>query len=470
MEMISLLIEAKKQGVIRRLFLCGPFASINYTCLMSKYELIDGILIGYCENTALNLSNSLRISPKYTWDLNIHGGVWRNPITKEVIGNIAEPDPIPLKELPLPARDIEMEEQDFIANLEFSRGCDNHCAFCHVNLYKNMNNSSCVQIRSVDKVIEDIRILKSYNKQFLIFNDSIFWRGEKDTTRITELCNRLLNEKIEIYFMIYLSLKNFPPKELMELLVKTGLVRVFIGVESYSEQIVQRLDKSMGNNNFEYIRDNIFNPLNLSYHVGYIVFYPFTTFSEMEDSINYLIEIKKIHRIGIIVEKLRLLPNTELHKKYCYKSDDLDIAYKYNFDDPKTELVFMGLNEMFKKRLDCSYRKAEVMCTSITLLQSICGHFDSAYRQNLEPEFSEHVNNIEKYQKILQDYILSVIDGVKNADWSLRDIIYGVKPEEFENNYWDCFVKLELSWGKIIEKINNIYNRNVEWLIFKGDE
>ena len=93
-----------------------------------------------------------------------------------------------MKKLPVPKRQIELSEEEQLGNLEFSRGCTIGCKYCHITCMKKYQ-AYTRDSKSVDQVIEDIQLLYSIGKKYLIFNDSVFWDNNSDTERIIELCN-----------------------------------------------------------------------------------------------------------------------------------------------------------------------------------------------------------------------------------------------------------------------------------------
>lgn len=467
-EHISLLLYAKKQGIARRIFLCGPFATLNQEQIMTRYPEIDGIMMGYCEKVMIMLAESLCNSPLYCWDTTIPGGVWRDPISNAVVYNQVVQNYC-LNNIPLPVRDIEQEESDKIANLEFTRGCSNNCSFCHMAALKKFNYPEKVDIRDCEQVIQDIKNLVRLNKQFLIFNDSLFYRGTEDDERIIHFCNRLIEEDLNVYFMIYLSLQQFPPFHIMQKLNQAGLVRVFLGVENNEPEVLEVFYKHPMVN-FESVVTNVLNVLHISYHIGYIVFYPGVTIEQLRSNIYYLIHIGKIHRIGVLLEKLRIIPNTKLFEGHILLSDQIDSAYNYTFPDQKVTAIFSGIRIMFIEILNGWYAKAEVMCTSYDLMMAYCYRIDSQYEDSLSSEICYHQCNIQHYQEILSAYFLKVLDGVTSQGWEEKEVCSTEIHNTFIQSFYESYYNLQISWGALIAAIQRTYEIDIYKLIFNGDE
>ena len=467
-EFIPLLIQVKRMGIAKRVFLCGPFSTINHQKIMNTYTEIDGILFGYCEKCVAMLANSICMDDNYLWDTTIPGGIWRNPITKVLEGGQITPN-TPIQDLPLPIRIIEENEMDMIANLEFTRGCSNNCSFCHMSVLKSFNYPQKADIRDCEQVIQDIRNLVALGKKFIIFNDSLFYRGSQDDNRIIQFCNRLKEENLSIYFMVYLSLRQFPPLHIMNKLAEVGLVRVFLGVENNDPDALDLFHKKISVS-FEMVVKDVLNPLHISYHIGYMVFYPGISLYQLQSSIEYLIQIGKIHRIGVILEKVRLLPNTELYNQYISPLNKIDTAYDYQFECSKVAAVYNGLQKMFLNVLGGSYANAEAMCTSYTLMMAYCYRIDPLYANRLAAEIQKHEESIKYYQDILSHYFTRVLKGVMQAQWSEEEISSTKMQHKFIQEYTEAYSKLQISWALIINAIRDIYDPDIYQMIFKGDE
>ena len=82
MEIFPLLERCKAEGIFKRAFLCGPFASLNAVNLIKRNSWVDGIILNYPEETVVDLVKSLS-NDLLSWNYNCKGGIWRNPKTKQ---------------------------------------------------------------------------------------------------------------------------------------------------------------------------------------------------------------------------------------------------------------------------------------------------------------------------------------------------------------------------------------------------
>ena len=460
--LIPLLEKAYQNKVFSRIFVCGPFATLNAERMMDYAPFIDGIILGYGEYTIRELANSLTRNANYEWDLGISGGVWRDYRSRQIVHNQVEKT-IPLRELPLPARDIEMADRHAIANLDFSRGCENRCMYCHMRALLE----KCQQKRerkSVDQVFEDIKYLYSLNKRYLIFNDSVFWNGEEDTPYIADLCNRIIESKMQVYLMIYLSMYHFPDDDLLKLMYRAGLIRIFIGIESNSKEVLAKIkDSEYPIERFPEIRERL-NGMHISYHIGYLVFYPFSNMAQVTSSISYLNSIQKLYRVGIVLEKMRLIPFTPMsgYTDSMAESFGLDRAYDYTFRDPVVEELYEKLHETFEQKLHATYIHMELLCCGMDLACSIFYHKRKQAFPELEKSIRKHRANSTKYNNAVYKYIQKVITNITEGK---KSNIFS----EFQEHYYECWHDLEVSWTGFMENMRDVADIELGNLIPLGD-
>lgn len=470
-ELLPLLCSAKRNGLAKRVFLCGPFASLNSHRILIKYPEIDGILLGACEKTILALAKNLTENGDFVVE---HGqiikhGIWRDPQSHKIFSgeNVKEND---LIIIPASNRDIESCEESYIANIEFLRGCVNTCSFCHIPALKKINCSK-YQPKDCDSIIKEIESLIAIGKKVLIFNDSVFYRGKCDEARILRFCQLIHEKEIHIKFMIYLSLNNFPPIEIMELLKEAGLIRVFIGVESNNKSSLKFFNKPQLCS-FDDIVNSVFKPLHISYHIGYIVFFPNVTFGEVKESIYYLRKIKKIHRVGVVLEKMRLIPSTKMYKYSNDTFNGVDRAYAYSFVDQKVNTLWICLKIVFEFFLNSWHVKAEAMCTNYTLLDAFC--YQDNPQKYVQCDFSEarlkHEKSIDEYQKCLSNFFEMFLEQIENQSIDEKSIFNCQLVDQFKVGFMEHIANLQITWAGLLNIVSDVYKLDSEKLVTWGEE
>ncbi len=140
-----------------------------------------------------------------------------------------------LDALPLPDYSILKTPCD-CANIMTTRGCTYRCTFCTTS-----RMFAPYRQRSVDSVINEIRIYKKMGFRYMNFEDDNF---TADKERAKEICRRMIEENLifkETFFFGRTDMAD--DEELMTLLEKAHLNRVLIGIESLNEKALEQIHK-----------------------------------------------------------------------------------------------------------------------------------------------------------------------------------------------------------------------------------
>lgn len=395
----------------KKIYLTGPFALMNKNRIQKKYAFITNII---------DIQNSDEINKIFP-DLG-------NKVKKNSI--ICGID-----------REIEIQEKGHYINLEASTGCIYNCAFCHINL---MNYAKAE--KSIELVVKEIEELhKKLGKNYFIFNDSVFWKNNNDNERIEKFVKLLKEKNINIYFMIYLSLTVKISDELLKKLKEVGLIRVFFGVENVSKSFSIQKNKYISDIDAEKFINKLEN-LNISYHIGFMLFSKETRYDELQENIDFLYKIKKLFRPGMLVEKMRILQNSK-DSKYLYNDENkIDQAYNYVIDDSKTEKYYIIVNKLFS---NINIRNFEQFFSGIKIGLTIIK------RKNLtnnyidyEKQYNYILNYINKGIYIILSRMLKELELSEDEIVELKNL-YSIA----ENNYIEFMNYLKINNKNIYETI-----------------
>jgi radical SAM superfamily enzyme YgiQ (UPF0313 family) len=148
-----------------------------------------------------------------------------------------------LDEVPFPDYSI-LKTPCRAANILSTRGCPYRCTFCTTS-----RMFAPYRQRSVDNVIEEIRIYKKAGFRYMNFEDDNF---TADKERAKEICRRIISEHLqfkETFFFGRTDMADDP--ELLGLLRDAHLTRVLIGIESLNQKALDSIHKCQ---NIENIR------------------------------------------------------------------------------------------------------------------------------------------------------------------------------------------------------------------------
>ena len=389
-------------------YLVGPFSIMNKDSIKEKYPFITDIID--------------------IQDTNIEKHF-------DIIGPSVEKDTI----ISGVDRELEFKEKGRYINVEASTGCMYNCAFCHINLMGYPKSTKDIHLL-VDEIEE---LYYKLGKRYFIFNDSVFWKNNSDNERI-ELFVKLLKEKnIKINFMIYLSLTNKIDNELLEKLKSVGLIRVFFGVENISKDFMT-LNHKYTSKDDTIVFINVLKALNITYHIGFILLSRETKFDDIRENIDFLYQIRKLFRPGILVEKMRILPGSDSSQYLYHDSSKIDQAYNYHMIDPKTEEFYNVIIELFNH---INIRNFEQFFSGINLSLAILKD-QNINVYDYEKKYNETLNIINNgvYKILMQE--LNKLKVSPNDVEKLLDL-YSIA----ENNYFDYMNYLKNEKQKVYEMI-----------------
>lgn len=354
------------------LYITGPFCVLNQERITSKYDFVDKVI---------NIQTTCHISETFP---TLDGGA----VAKSTV--IGEID-----------RQVEATETGTYVNLEASSGCVNRCNFCHIYLTKTPFVN-----KPMDVVVSEIEELHNkLGKNYFIFNDSIFYKGTVDEERILTFCDLIKKKNLKIYFYVYLALSPQIPEHLLDKLKEVGLVRVFFGIESITPELQISNKKNVSEDTANKFLEML-NSKGISYHIGFMLFYLEITLDSLKVNIRYLYDIKKLFRVGIIIEKMRIIPNSPNVDQLTFDELYVDQAYNYHFKYADVEEAYNNVLDFFDA---VDYRMFEQYLTGYNLAITILRHEgkESAYKQY----FDNYYSAVKKVNDFVYKNLIEVIDN-----------------------------------------------------------
>ena len=217
----------------------GPHATAISENIISSNAGIDYVVRGEGEITTVELADSLTngVPPA-----SLPGLAFRR--NGEVVVTPDRPLISDLDALPWPARHLldshgyrypsrgrGMQE---VATMITSRGCPYSCIFCY-----SMHGHQ-VRYRSVDSVIREVEsVVKDYGIRYIIFHDECFTLSKK---RVMQFCDEVLRKQLDIRWFCF-TRGDTIDEEMAEWMAAAGCVKVSLGVESGSQEMLDRSGK-----------------------------------------------------------------------------------------------------------------------------------------------------------------------------------------------------------------------------------
>lgn len=225
-----------------------------------------------------------------------------------------------------------------------SRGCYGNCLFCNAAKFWKLGGGKSWKGRSAERVVDEIeQLVATYvgatDPVILFYDDSFIGPGMAGKLHARRIAQEILNRDLKIQFEAFLradSIANEP--DLIKILRKAGLVRVFMGIESGDDGELKKFrkgtDTATVKKALERLKENhIATPAS-----GFIMFHPYSSFKSLRHNALFLKSIghASIWNLTVkldvyggnafvgILEKDNLIINTS----------HFDGLFHYRFKDP----------------------------------------------------------------------------------------------------------------------------------------
>ncbi len=263
-----------------------------------------------------------------------------------------------LDEMPFPAWDL-MNLDDYVDPVYFKgrhlaifsgRGCPYDCTFCASRVTWRRK----LRLRSTENVMDEIRhIVNVLGVRNLMFWDDTFAADKK---RAMAICNRIIEEDLDISYTVQIR-ADASSDELIEALRDSGCAFAAIGVESGSEQILERIGKRETKEQFRNAVSAM-KRANLPIIASYIIGLPGDTHETIRETMEFALELDADQSKFMI---LAPYPGTRVY----------DIAVQRGLVDPTS----------FEQMEDLNYYDSVAINLSEVSDEDLIKYQDQAYEQ-----------------------------------------------------------------------------------------
>lgn len=235
----------KKHHPKKMILLGGGLATAVPKLILEKLD-VDIIVVGEGEETVKELARVLINGG----DLQKVKGIWykengsiHQTLPHELIQDLncipfPRWDLFPLDlYLTTPTLGFDTDSNIKTMNLITSRGCPYRCVYCYHDMWGYK-----FRARSADNIIEEIKFLrKQYGVRGISFTDDTFILDKK---RVYELCDKLINQKIEVLWSCNGRVDLVNP-DLLRRMRRAGCVAIAYGIESGSQKMLDAMRKQV---------------------------------------------------------------------------------------------------------------------------------------------------------------------------------------------------------------------------------
>lgn len=428
---------------------------------MEAHSFIDSVILMEGEYTSLELIRVIEAK----LDLSkVKGIAYR----KEgyIIRNEDREMLVDLDSLPLPARD-SMEQYDIkVATIAASRGCMRNCSFCVVNDYWKSWRT-----KSVDKIVEEVlQLYNQYSIRRFNFVDASFEDSKPYMNRMVELANRIIELELDISYYIQIrsetccSMSN----ETIQLLKKSGLRGVSIGVETFSTEDRLLYGK------YASIEENVkairrFRDYDIAVAFNMITFNPYSTFISLKENLYWLNKLGYAYDATKFNSFYQRHKGTRLYSKIaqdnlvssdCYGLMDI---YSYKFADERIEnLVAFIKSYFFEKCISEKVNKLHYYGHEFYFFQ----HYIKSIIKATEDNFNCINDYYKEVQLIFEELgsqfvtLFEELINIAEHSWDIEEAIR-IADHYLKNDKIDQLINnIEKLSFKFLRKINR-FNGNI---------
>lgn len=337
--------KIKEKSVCTHITLGGHMATFWDEQIIKDYPFIDSIIRGEGEITFCELAKNMQQGKEICF---IEGMTVRHE--EQIIRNKDRKLIDNLDELPFPVRD-QFESNNHTSQyirICSSRGCLGRCGFCSSFVGRKQRDFRW-RGRSPKNVVDEIEeLVRKYDFHTFDFIDSTFEDpGDEGKIRIREIAEEIIDRKLDIYYNCCFRAENWnsKDKELLEILVKSGLEKVNIGFESGNDRGLKILNKRARTHDNHTVIQLLKEFPDIYVTFGFIMFHPYSELQDLRDNADFLFGTGMGQVIRHYFWKLEVYPSTLLEKKM--QKDGMiqenyhicDGMYKYNFEDDAVSKV-----------------------------------------------------------------------------------------------------------------------------------
>ena len=226
-------------------------------------------------------------------------------------------DPPDVDKLPYPSRDLLPNREKYMERILSSRGCGFSCAFCSSRKFWGGFRG-----RNADKIIDEL--LSIYSVRGLVpvsfADDSLTYSRE----HVLNLCNRIKARRIATGSLGFSSHPSRLDEILLENMRSCGFDSLFLGLESGSDKVLEKIGKKYDRKNAEKMIGYALNT-GFDIHASFMIGLPGKSESDMESTLEWAQKIP-VKSIGFhIFYPFEGCDIREKPGKYGIKIEETDI-------------------------------------------------------------------------------------------------------------------------------------------------
>lgn len=341
----------RNNGVTAHFTIGGHFPTFEFKEMLSIIPGLDSVIRHEGEETLLELFRSL--DQPGSWE-QIKGLVYRQDgkIRVTPLRSLISD----LDSLPFPVRNTNFISHRGIGlrSIISSRGCFYDCTFCSIHEFYRRPPGPMRRSRSPAHVIEEMeQLFNEFGVRIFIFqDDDLFMKSYQHRQWLEDFLLELKNRKMDDKILWRVSCRiDDINSELIQRMMKAGLMGVYLGIESGSNQGLKIFNKHYSVKDV-YKALDLLREINVPFEFGFMIFEPESTIDSVRENINFLKEIGRDGRCLVNFCKMSPYAGTPIARKLQADGRlEGTVAYPdYRFHDPKLDLIQLFFYQTFNFR------------------------------------------------------------------------------------------------------------------------
>jgi radical SAM superfamily enzyme YgiQ (UPF0313 family) len=245
---------------------------------------------------------------------------------------------------PLPDYSLLKSDKYATAGIQYSRGCPFDCEFCDITALFGRH----VRTKTTPQIIAELDQLLQIGWRGSVFFVDDNFIGHKKKLKyelLPAIISWMESNNNPFFFITEASINLADDKDLMDLMVKAGFAKVFIGIETMEENCLMECNKLQNNNRDLMECVNIIQSYGMEVYAGFIVGFDNDPPNIFQRQIDF------IQKSGIITAMVGLLNAPRLSKLYRRLENEGRIVDKFTGDNTDYSINFvpvMDKNELLK--------------------------------------------------------------------------------------------------------------------------
>jgi len=344
--------ETKKRMPETSIIWGGNYATFVAEELIKK-DFIDVIFLHEAENSFSEYIN--RMNKNNSID-DIDGIFFKNgnEIKYNKFNNFIKD----IDSLPIIKREFLTSPKDYYLRILSSRGCPYDCIYCSTTKMWGKK----WRCRSPQKVVDEIEYLvNNFNKTNLGFEDDVFTL-KKD--RLRKMLCIYKKRNLNCFFSGSARIENLDD-EMIDLLEEFCFKRIFLGVESGDDEILNKLNRNYNKRVIKAIANKL-NKAGINVVMSFMIGMPWEKKYNIKKTFELIREVESFHQIHIFTP----LPGTEVFqnpKKYGVKLELKNEEEDYFIDSSVTHSTLY----LSKEEIEDMYQEGVTIAREISYKYSL---------------------------------------------------------------------------------------------------